>query len=290
MTKRDIHQDVTDQIIATLEKGTVPWVKEWDGPMGAALPERANGELYQGINSVILMMKKYANGYKSRGWMTFKQAKDLGGMVRKGEKSTQVIYYSTFKKEDPDTKDEKVIGFLKTYNVFNRDQIDGLPEQTIENPVAGGEGHIDDIKAFFDATRAKIEHGEHINPHWRPSTDTIGMPPIEKFSSAHAYYGTLAHELTHWTGHTPRLDRDMKYQTKEGRAFEELIAELGSLFLCAHIGAKPDHDNAAAYIESWLAALRKDKKFIFRAAAAAQAATNYALDRGRPKLTAIAAE
>lgn len=291
--KRDVYQEVTDTIITALETGTAPWVKEWDGSMGQALPLRATGEEYQGINVILLWCAAMSKGFGNRTWMTFNQAKKLGGMVRKGEKGTGIVFASTFEKTDKNDADKvQRIPFLKRYTVFNCDQIDGLPEKyngEIEQSIGAGEGHIDDLQAFFANTGAQINHGPTIAPHWNPNTDTIGMPPVEQFSSAHAYYGTLAHELTHWTGHTPRLDRDMKYQTKEGRAFEELIAEIGSAFICAHIGAEPSRENTASYVASWLAALKNDKRFIFRAATQAQAACNYAMQRGRPQL-AIAAE
>lgn len=290
--KRDIHQEVTDTIINAIEGGTAPWRKEWDGAMGFPFPHRVTGDAYQGINVLLLWIAAEAKGFTAPTWMTFKQAKNLGGMVRKGEKGTGIVFYSTFEKEDGDDN-VKRIPFLKHYTVFNVEQIDGLPEKfapAVTASVAGNESPIEDLESFFANTGAKIENGPNIAPHWNPNTDTIGMPPVEAFSSAHAYYGTLAHELTHWTGHTPRLDRDMKYNTREGRAFEELIAEIGSCFLCAHIGAKPDLDNSAAYVESWLKALKSDKRFIFRAATQAQKACDYALQRGRPQITAIAAE
>lgn len=291
--KRDIHQEVTDTIINAIEQGTAPWRKEWDGAMGFPFPRRITGDNYQGINVLLLWIAAEQAGYKSATWMTFNQAKKLGGQVRKGQKGTGVVFFSAIEREDAETDKVQRIPFLKRYTVFNVEQIDGLPEKhqpEQEESVAGGEAPIPELEGFFLQTGAKIENGPKIAPHWNPNTDVIGMPHVEAFETAHAYYGTLAHELIHWTGHQPRLDRDMKYQTKEGRAFEELIAEIGSCFLCHHIGAKPNLDNSAAYVESWLKALKNDKRFIFRAATQAQAASNYALQRGRPQLTAIAAE
>lgn len=289
--KRDIHQEVTDKIVQAMEGGAAPWRKEWDGAIGMPFPLRVTGECYQGINVLLLWLAAEDGAFRNQTWMTFNQAKKLGGMVRKGQKGTGIVFASTFEKED-DSGDKKRIPFLKRYTVFNVEQIDGLDgkfDMPAVQSVGGGEGAIDDLEHFFAATGAKIQNGPNIAPHWNPNTDVIGMPPVEAFETANAYYGTLAHELTHWTGHTPRLDRDMKYQTKEGRAFEELIAEIGSCFLCAHIGATPDLDNSAAYISSWLKALKSDKRFIFRAATQAQRACDYALQRGRPQIEAIAA-
>ncbi|MBT3142928.1 DUF1738 domain-containing protein [Ruegeria litorea] len=291
--KRDIHAEITNTIIEAIENGTAPWCKEWDGAMGFPFPRRVTGENYQGINVLLLWIAAEAKGYTAPTWMTFNQAKKMGGQVRKGEKGTGIVFFSTFEKESEENDNVTRIPFLKRYTVFNVQQIDGLPAEFQPSQpasVAGGEQAIEDLEAFFAYTGAKIENGPEIAPHWNPMNDTIGMPPVEQFSSAHAYYGTLAHELIHWTGHTPRLDRDMKYNTKEGRAFEELIAEIGSCFLCGHIGAQPNIDNSAAYVESWLKALRNDKRFIFRAATQAQRASDYALQKGRPLLTVIAAE
>ena len=287
--KRDIHQEVTDSIIAAIEAGTEPWKQEWEGNIGVAMPKRCNGESYRGINILLLWLSSMANGFESATWLTFNQAKKDGGMVRKGQKGTKVVYYGTGNKKDGNGEEDRFF-FMKQYTVFNVDQIDGLGDKyAAPAPMAGGgESVIADLETFFANTGAKIRTGKQIAPHWNPMTDVIGMPPVEAFVDAQAYYGTLAHELTHWTGHTPRLDRDMKYNTKEGRAFEELIAEIGACFICAHIGATPNRENSASYIQSWLKALKSDKKFIFQAATKAQAACDYALERGQEQLTEAA--
>ena len=253
------------------------------------MPRRCGGEYYRGINILLLWLSSMSNKFESDTWLTFKQAKRDGGMVRKGEKGTRIVFYGTSTK-DGDNGEENRFFYMKQYTVFNVDQVDGLEGKYDKRDpvVAGGESAIADLEIFFANTGAKIKHGKEIAPHWSPMSDVIGMPPVEAFVDAQAYYGTLAHELTHWTGHTPRLDRDMKYHTKEGRAFEELIAEIGSCFICASIGATPNRENSAAYIQSWLKALKSDKKFIFRAATQAQAACDYAMERGQEQLTEAA--
>lgn len=294
MTKRDIYQEITDQIIDCMERGTLPWHKDWSGNTSALnLPKRANGEFYQGINVLLLWIAAEERGYTSDQWFTFKQAKAVGGNVRKGEKGTRIVFYSTFERENDQGEDVK-IPFLKSYTVFNAQQIENLPCDLTPDLFGDdddtGPDAIAELEAFFVATGAVIIN-DGTNPCYRSGTDTIHMPRVGHFDTAHAYYGTLAHELIHWTGATKRLDRDMKYHTTTGRAFEELIAELGSCFLTARIGGEYNAENSAAYIASWLKALRDDKKFIFRAASAAQKATNFALDCAAANSgTAIAAE
>tara|TARA_R110002012_G_C11677298_1_gene614080 strand:+ start:42219 stop:43100 length:882 start_codon:yes stop_codon:yes gene_type:complete len=289
--KIDIHQQITDKFIAALEAGTRPWSKDWTGGRGFEMPLRVTGEAYQGINVLLLWMASEENGFSAPTFMTFQQAKKLGGMVRKGSKGTTVVFASAFEKENDAGKIEK-IPFLKKYTVFNIQQIDGLPEKwdwTEADEIDTGARPIVDIEAFFAATGATI-HNDGINPCYKPGSDSIHMPTVQHFKNAHEYYGTLAHELIHWTGAPSRLDRDKKYDTTAGRALEELIAEIGSVFLSHHIGATPDFDNSAAYVASWLKALKDDKRFIFRAASAAQKASNYALDCASHDTHAIAAE
>jgi len=289
--KIDIHQMITDKFIDALESGTRPWSKDWTGGTGGALPLRVTGEAYQGINVLLLWMAAEENGWSCPSYMTFQQAKKLGGMVRKGSKGTTVVFASAFEKENDAGKVEK-IPFLKKYTVFNVQQIDDLPDNwswTGADDIDTGARPIEDLETFFAATGAAIKI-DGTNPCYRPASDSIHMPPVKNFKTAHEFYGTLAHELIHWTGATKRLDRDKKYDTTAGRALEELVAEIGSVFLCAHIGAEPDFDNSAAYVASWLKALKDDKRFIFRAASAAQKASNYAQECASMADIAIAAE
>lgn len=289
MARIDHYQAVTDRVIAALESGTAPWQKDWHGSGGMAAPLRHNGEAYRGINVLLLWIAAMEKGYSAPTWMTFKQAKALGACVRKGEKGTPVVYFNVFEKEDSATGETKKIPFLKGYTVFNVEQIDGLPESFYPESMSidTGARAIDEMENFFAATGANIVTRGN-QPCYRPASDTIEMPRIEQFNSPHAYYGTLAHETIHWTGHASRLDR-LNSSAKEDYAFEELIAELGSLFVCTQIGAIPNFDNSAAYLNSWLAALRNDKRFIFKAATAAQNATDYILEKVAASAPALAA-
>lgn len=279
MARIDIHQEITDQIVAHLEKGTLPWHKDWAGAKPTfTLPRRANGEFYQGINVLLLWIAAEARGYTADQWMTFKQAKAVGANVRKGEKGTRIVFYSAMEREDTEGDTVK-IPFLKSYTVFNVQQIENLPcdltPDLFGDDLDTGADAVAELEAFFAATGARIVN-DGTSPCYRPGTDTIHMPRVGQFETAAGYYGTLAHELVHWTGHASRLDR-LKQAGLREYAFEELIAELGACFLCARIGADVNTENSAAYIGDWLKALRNDKRFIFRAAAAAQKASDYAL-------------
>lgn len=294
MTKRDIHQEITDQIVACLERGTLPWHKGWAGDRPAfTLPRRATGEFYQGINVLLLWIAAQERGFTADTWMTFKQAKKVGGHVRKGERGTRIVFYSAMERENDDG-DTIAIPFLKPYTVFNVQQIEGLPCDMTPDMFGDEADAAHDptpaLEAFFAATGADIVN-DGTSPCYRPATDRIHMPRLGQFETVAGYYGTLAHELIHWTGHRARLDRFKMGQKTEDYAFEELIAELGACFLTARLGAEYSAENSAAYIGSWLKALKNDKRFVFRAASAAQRATDFAMSAGSSiDATAIAAE
>jgi len=283
MTKFDLHQTITDQIIAAIEAGCPPWRKPWTGSTtGASLPLRHNGEAYRGINILVLWSVAAAQGYTSARWLTFKQAKDLGGSVRKGEKSALVVFFDTIRKEDEDGE-EKVIPFTKGYRVFNADQIDGLPaDYYIQPEPARDLGTEADpaLDAFFAATGASIDTTEEPRAYYNIPQDRIHMPPITTFPDAGGYYGTLAHELTHWTGAASRLDRFGRFADRKAYAFEELVAEIGNCLLCADLGLTPDFQQSGSYIYGWLRTMKEDNRAIFRAASEAQKAVELILTLG----------
>lgn len=226
-------------------------------------------------------MEAEAKGFVAPVWMTFKQAKDLGGCVKKGEKASLSIIAKTFKKtetdEDTGEEIEQDIPFMKGYSVFNVEQIEGLPEKYYElakEPEISPEQRIEAIEQFFANTGADIQEGGN-RAYYAIGADHIQMPPFITFETAESYYSTLAHETTHWTRHPSRLDRDLgrKKWGDEGYAMEELVAELGSAYLGADLGLAPDmQEENAAYIEGWLKVLKEDKRAIFTAAAHAQRA------------------
>lgn len=287
----ELYTRITDKIIAALEEGVRPWVQPWSsGQIQGRItrPLRHNGEAYSGINVLLLWSESVTRGFQASTWMTFRQAAELGGHIRKGETGSTVVYANRIRKTETSDAGEEVerdIPFLKAYTVFNVEQINDLSDdfrpQTPDAPVSTV-ARIETADAFFGGTGAVIRHGGD-KAFYAPGPDHIQMPPIETFRDAIGYYATLAHETIHWTGSKHRINRDLSRYSKDRseRAREELIAELGSVFLSADLGIvpelepRPDH---AAYVKSWLDVLNGDKRFIFSAAAHAQRAVAYLHD------------
>lgn len=283
-SRTDIYTRITTQIITSLEAGVKPWTQPWQSAQGAvSRPLRHNGVPYAGINVLTLWCSSMERGFSAPMWMTFKQALELGAAVRKGEKGSPVVFASTMTKTEGDAasgeEQDRTIPFLKSYTVFNIEQIEGLPDhyyaksEIIPNP----DERIAECEAFFNATGAIIVHGGD-RAYYAPGPDRIQMPEFQTFRDTQSYYATLAHESTHWTAPKSRLDRsfDQKRWGDEGYAREELVAELGAAFLCADLGiALEDRADHAAYIGSWLKVLKNDKRAIFSAAAHAQRAVEF---------------
>ncbi len=281
--KFDIKQHVTDAIIAQLEAGIPPWRKPWSGGAGGGgTPLRHIGEAYRGINILMLWASAHVGRYTSNRWLTFKQAKDLGGMVKKGSVCTKSVYYGSFDAEQERGCGESEssvahIRYAKFFNVFNANQIDGLPEAYYvwsDPPKDLGAKADPELKAFFAATEAKIVTTEEPSAYYSPSKDHIHMPPIQTFFSAAEYYSTLAHESCHWICGEPRLATQKANANRQEYAFDELVAELGASFLAVQLGFEPAFDQRAAYLKSWLEALKADKGLVFKAAAEAQRAVD----------------
>jgi len=270
--KIDVYQQVTDKIVAALEAGVRPWKKSWIGDHAA--PLRHNGAPYKGINVLLLGLTGFGNPY----WMTYNQAVEYTGQVRKGEKATHIVFFKPLSVTDKATGDDKTIPMIRSYAVFNAEQIDGLPERFY--PVAGAPRNDDErnaaADAFIAATGAAIRHGGD-KAFYSPSEDFIRLPDADAFDSIADYYATACHELVHWTGHTSRLDR--KIANSYGGvdyAREELVAELGAAFVCSLLGLQSEpREDHASYLASWLEVLREDKKAIFKAASAAQKAADF---------------
>jgi antirestriction protein ArdC len=284
--KADVYQRVTNQIVASLETGIRPWMKPWSGAHAAGRitrPLRGNGIPYQGINVLMLWGAAMEKGYSAPIWLTFKQALALGGSVRKGERGSLVVFASSFTRTEANEatgeESERDIPFLKGYTVFNAEQIDGLPAHFLAPaaPRLDPVQRIAHAETFFAATGANVRHGGD-RAYYRISTDDVQLPHFETFRDAESYYATLAHELTHWTRHPSRLNREFgrKRFGDEGYAMEELVAELGAAFVCADLDLtpepRPDH---AAYIANWLTVLKNDKRAIFTAASFAQRAADF---------------
>ncbi len=285
-SRPDIYTRVTNRIIVDLEKGDLTWAKPWNADHLAGRitkPLRCNGAPYQGVNIILLWAASVERGFVSNHWMTFRQARELGGHVRKGERGETIVYADKLirSETDPDTGEEveRAIPFMKAYTVFNVEQIDDLPEHFYmqPEPVNPDIEHDNALEAFFGATGADIRYGG-AQAYYALQSDHVQMPPLECFRDSESYYATLAHEMTHWTRHPSRLNRDFgsKRFGDEGYAREELVAEIGAAFLCAELGITPEiREDHAAYIDSWLAVLKHDKRAIFSAAAHAQRAVDY---------------
>ncbi|HHN8391450.1 TPA: ArdC family protein [Morganella morganii] len=272
--KPDMYQTVTDNIIRALEAGVKPWVCPWTGNgVASGLPANfSTGTAYSGINIMLLWSSAAEQGYTDSRWLTYKQAAEQGGQVRKGEHGTTIIYYKMLEKENEAGETEH-IPMLKTFTVFNVQQIDNLAVEYATLPAASFDP-IEKAEALTVRSGAKITE-KGIQAFYRPSTDEIYLPERFRFNHAADFYATQLHELIHWTGAKSRLNREKgsKYGSDK-YAFEELIAELGCAFLMADLGITGDVQHES-YISSWLKALNDDKRFIFKAASAASKAHRY---------------
>ena len=278
-TRLDLYQQVTDRIIEALQAGTSPWVCPWKG--GNPTPiNLSTKKPYRGINVLLLNLQAIANNFRNNQWLTFNQAKQLGGKVRRGEQGVDIVFFKMVEFED-DTKQEstdpKVIPLLRTYSVFNIDQIEGLPSELVSSfqKTYTWEGN-EKAEQLITDSGAVISYGG-IQAFYQPNADVIQLPDMLDFKTASDYYATALHELTHWTGHQSRCNRTLtSSKTIHPYAFEELVAEMGAAFLCAHcqIPGQLQHES---YIASWLKALKDDKRLIFTAASLAQKAADYLL-------------
>jgi antirestriction protein ArdC len=280
----DLYQTVTNRIIAALEAGTPPWICPWSDRAG--LPSNlATGKPYRGVNILMLSIEAEMKGYSDNRWVTFNQAKALGATVQRGEHGTPIVFWKLREIEgdapepsesyDSGESSPKVIPLLRQYFVFNACQLEFLPEKFQLSPTPAWQPTGEAEQLLYE-TGAVIRHGSN-RAFYRPSDDIIQLPPPGWFADSDAYYAVALHELTHWSGHPRRLNRVLgRGAGIEAYACEELVAEMGAAFLCAHCGL-PARIEHASYIDSWLDALRRDKRLIFTAAGAAQKAADYVL-------------
>lgn len=278
----DPHQVITDRMITLLEQGQIPWQKPWNSAQ--LMPQNAvSGKPYRGVNVFLL----HAMSYDSPFWLTFNQAKGLGGNVRRGEKACPVVFWKWLESEDTGER----IPFLRYYSVFNVAQCKGIPEDKFPSPGVNRREHCpiaqaEEIVATMPK-RPEIKTGLS-RAFYSPAGDFVGMPAPETFRTGEDYYSVLFHELTHSTGHETRLSRKGVAGTDgEWSAFgstpyakEELVAEMGAAFLCGQAGiVERTLDNSAAYVGSWLARLKDDRRLVVHAAAQAQKAADFILAR-----------
>ena len=284
---KDVYERITDKIVSELEQGVRPWLKPWNAEHATGKitrPLRHNGVPYSGMNVIMLWMEAEEKGYSAPIWMTYKQTRELGGHVLKGEKGSLVVYANSFKKTETDKNTgeevDRDIPFMKGYTVFNVEQIEGLPDHyyaTAVEPQLEMSERDNRIESFFANTGADIRFGGN-KAYYAIGPDYIRMPPYPFFKDAESYFATIAHETCHWTRHPSRLDRDMgrKKWGDEGYAMEELVAEIGSVFLSVDLGITPEvREDHIAYLQNWLTVLKSDKRAIFTAASYAQKAADY---------------
>ena len=280
----NVYEIITDRIVSQLEAGTAAWHKPWNGTQFHPRNLVSN-RVYRGINPFLLACCKYESPY----WLTFKQAKQLGGSVKKGEKSMPVVFWKWNEVEDAENGKPKQVPILRYYNVFNLAQCE-LPEEK-QPPALEVETHefspIDACESLVrEMPKAPAIKHDTVSACYRPSIDEVHMPPAERFENPAEYYSTLFHELTHATGHESRLHREGICEVAQfgSRTYskEELIAEMGAAFLCGHCGIEDTTlDNSAAYIQGWLKKLRGDSRLVVHAAAAAQKAADFILGRNQ---------
>lgn len=300
---RDFRQEVTDNIVRMLERGVAPWQKPWEPGAGSfVIPFNPTSErAYRGGNAIHLMATALQRGYEDPRWMTYKQASDNGWQVLRGEKGTQIEYWEvkqSSEKTQPflpngsgdgnaatgsDAEKSRLIH--RVYTVFNAQQIERISPHTPKlstsfEAVQAGE-------QILKNSGANIAHDQADRAFYSRSQDSIHLPPKDAFKDAAAYYGTALHELAHWTGHPSRLDRSTLTESYRfgdtNYAREELRAELASVFLAAQRGIPHNPEQHAAYVGSWVAALKRDKNEIFRAAHDASAATDFLLTLERDR-------
>jgi len=275
--RSSVYDQITDRIIAMLESGTVPWRKPWKSE--SIFPRNlVSKKAYRGINVFLL----HAMGYESPFWLTFRQALELGGNVRKGEKACPVVFWKRIDIEGREPGEKQKIPMLRYYHVFNVAQCDGienLPAPAIDTPSISLPAKPEEILLQMPE-RPEIQHGMR-KAYYSPSSDNVGMPDKSQFESESAYHATLFHELVHATGHHKRLNRPTVTETagfgSDQYSKEELIAEMGAAFLCGQAGIEATLENSAAYLAGWLEQLKNDRTMIVQAATQAQKAADFIL-------------
>ena len=275
-----VYDVITARIIEKLEAGCVPWRKPWNAETGA--PRNIRGTFYRGVNVFLLGCQSYSDPR----WLTFNQARALGGSVRKGERATPVVFWKWLDVMDPGTKGTERVPMLRYYSVFNVEQTDGLNLPTLEKPAREHQPieACERIAKGYTGGPSLIQGGGVAC--YSPSSDIVRMPQPESFTDPESYYSVLYHELAHSTGHRSRLARDgvvnpVRFASHD-YSREELVAEMCAAFLAGTAGIEPKTlDNSASYIASWLRVLRKDNRAVVIAAGQAQRAADWILGMRR---------
>jgi antirestriction protein ArdC len=277
--KRDLYAEVSTRIVAELERGAAPWIKPWSATAGANTPCNAvTNRPYSGCNVILLWLARN-RGWATPRFLTFRQAIEARGNVRKGEHGTKVYFVKQLQIKDGDGEetDTRLIPMMREYTVFNVAQCENLPDSIVNSKpmrVRNPDTHDALADEFLRSTSADIREG-HGEAYYVPSHDFISMPAFVAFKGADHFYNVAFHELTHWTGHKSRLDRDLRHRFGErAYAAEELVAELCAAFLCAEFSMDGDQRHAG-YIQSWIGLLKADKRAFFTACSKASMAADY---------------
>jgi len=278
-----VYEIVTNSIMESLENGVIPWRKPFSDSFNMLPINFSTGRAYRGINILLLGSIGYNLAYSHNSWLTFHQAKKIGGHIKKGEKASQVLFWKKIhlhEETESDSTDEKMVFIARIYHVFNVDQCEGLDYDKgsliPESPISSA----DEVISSFPSP-PEIQLSSHAV--YFPELDVVKIPSSDKFISQEEYYATLFHELIHSTGHPSRLNREFQGRLKAEQSYaeEELIAEVGSAFLCAMLGIDNSdiQQNKASYIQGWLKSLGDDKRLVVKAASQAQKAVDYILNK-----------
>ena len=272
---KKLYEEVTQKMVAALENGVVPWIKPWDAT--SSLPTNIKTKRpYRGVNIALLWLSAMDRGFSTDRWLTFKQAKEVGGIVKGGEKGTRVVLWKpptqSRNENDVDVPEKRVFPLVRSFTVFNEAQIDGLPKAKVKPVIWEPEELAEQFLSLAD-----VQYGGD-RAFFSPDKDIIQLPAKNSFSDTAGFYSTSLHEITHWTGHSDRLDRLEKtpYGSPE-YAREELVAEMGAAFLCAETKI-PGNLQHPEYLSHWLKILKKDSRAIFQAASKAQQAVDLLKD------------
>ena len=272
----DIYQEVTDRIIAQLDQGIIPWRKPWIASNNSQSISHITGKPYSLLNQMILG--------RPGEYLTFKQCEAEGGKIRKGEKSSMVVFWKFIEQEDEETHEKKQVPFLRYYNVFHIDQCEGIKAKhakPLQQPAQPDVIADEIIAHYLQASGVTLHHQEGDRAFYRPSTDSVMLPLLTQFTNTAEYYSTAFHELAHSTGHESRLNRLSKtaFFGSEAYSKEELIAEIGAAALVNHAGLETANSfrSSAAYVQNWLKVLHDDKRFIVSAAGKAEKAVSLIL-------------
>lgn len=275
MAKRNLYEEITNLMIESIESGVPAWMRPWvDGKAVAGVPHNGDsGRPYSGINQLIL----WCNQYSDMRYLTFNQIRNLGGNV-KGQKATTVTFWDRFKTEDKNGN-EKFIPYVKAFHVFNIEQITGLDESKLYSAPAAPDQAVTTGTELANTVGAKLLPYGGNRAYYVPSQDAIRLPALEQFKGENCFDAVIYHELVHWTGHTSRKNRDLSGRFGDmDYAAEELIAEMGSAFICARLGVEMKGLQHASYVDHWLKILRGDNRAIFTAARHAREAVEFMLD------------